>query len=227
MKRNSIILAALAVCAIVMSSCSSTKYTRAELYSKMYNEDPVVLVVMPPINNTTNVEAKELLYTSINTPLIEAGYYVVSPHVTMELLKAESAYDAEMFVDGNVSQFGKVFGADAVVFTVIDTWKKSGFGIETKLHYIIKSTKTNEVLFERSCDLYLDLSEKSRNSATGQESTMLIASLIKTAVTDHIVAARKCNAFILSDIPGGKYAPWYKQDGETTAQPRDIKASVR
>ena len=152
--------------ALFLSSCSP-KFTRLEQYPGMYEAKPVTLVVMPPINNTSNVDAKELLYTSISYPLIEAGYYVISPHLTMEMLKAESGYDAEMLIERDAAIFAQVFGADAVVFSVIDEWAKKGFGIQTKLHYIIKSTKDNSILFERTCDLYLDLSSNSGSSSNG------------------------------------------------------------
>ena len=114
--------------------------------------------MMPPINNSTNVEAKELLYTSISRPLVDAGYYVVSPLLAMDILKAESAYDAELFFDAPLTKFSTFFGADAVVFSVIDSWAKKGMGIQTKIRYVIKSTYTNDILFDRSCDLYLDIS---------------------------------------------------------------------
>ena len=136
----------LAAVTLFLSSCSP-EFTRLEQYPGMYEAKPVTLVVMPPINNTSNVDAKELLYTSISYPLVEAGYYVISPHLTMEMLKAESGYDAEMLIERDAAIFAQVFGADAVVFSVIDEWAKKGFGIQTKLHYIIKSTKDNSILF--------------------------------------------------------------------------------
>ena len=119
----------IALCTLLFASCETLNHTRGELYPKMYDEKPVTLLVMPPINNSNNVEAKDLLYTSISQPLAEAGYYVISPHLAMEIFKAESAYDAENFIEGNVGMFGKVFGADAVIFSVIDEWKKKGFGM--------------------------------------------------------------------------------------------------
>lgn len=212
---------------VFMSSCTTTSYTRAGLYPKMYEEKPLSILVMPPINNTTNVEAKDLLYTSISHPLIEAGYYVVSPHIAMEFLKAESAYDSERFIDGDMSIFGKIFGADAVVFSVVDRWTKVGLGIQTKIKYIVKSTKTNEILFERTCDLYLDLQV---NSGTGTALGALMdlaASAIMTATTDHIVAARKCNKYIFTDIPRGKYNPNYGLDRETIASEKNSNVTVK
>lgn len=218
--RKTLILA-LAATALLFTSCANS-LTRGGLYPKMYNEHPTTILVMPPINNTTNVEAKDFLYTSISYPLVEAGYYVISPHMALDFLKSESAYDAELFIDKDASIFGRVFGADAVVFSIIDTWKKVGFGIETDLHYIIKSTATNEVLFERRCNLYLDLEQ--RSNSEGWLSTLIdiTASAITTALTDHIVAARKCNYFIFKDIPRGKYSPDFLKDDGESASARDI-----
>ena len=212
----------------MVTSCGMMNtVTRESQYAKMYEEKPITLLVMPPINNSTNVEAKDLLYTSISRPLVEAGYYVISPLLAMDVLKAESAYDSEMFFDAPLTAFQNYFGADAVVFSVIDTWAKKGMGIETEIRYVIKSAYTNEILFDRSCDLYLDLSVDS--GATGLLGALvdLAASAINTAATDHIIAARKANYYILRDIPRGKYSPEHMLDKETVAEQKDIVARVK
>ena len=52
----------LIMLALMVSACGSgTGLTRQSLYPEMYDERPVTLLVMPPINNTTKVEAKEYL----------------------------------------------------------------------------------------------------------------------------------------------------------------------
>ena len=146
----------------------------------------------------------------------------------MEIFKAESAYDAENFFDQSVGMFGKVFGADAVIFSVIDEWKKVGFGIQTKLKFIIKSTRTNEVLFDRTCNLYLDLND---NNYYGGGLVGVLAnvavSAINTALTDHIIAARMCNQFVFEDVPQGKYRAEHLQDQETPAREKDISTNVK
>lgn len=201
--------------------------TRESQYAKMYEEKPITLLVMPPINNSANVEAKDLLYTSISRPLVEAGYYVISPLLAMDVLKAESAYDAEMFFDAPLTAFQNYFGADAVVFSVIDSWTKKGLGIQTKIRYVIKSAYTNEILFDRSCDLYLDLSVNSGSGGVLGALIDLAASAINTAATDHIIAARKANYFILRDIPRGKYSPEHMHDKEVIAEKKDVVARVK
>ena len=202
--------------------------TRGSQYAKMYEEKPLTLLVMPPINNSSNAEAKDLLYTSISRPLVEAGYYVISPLLAMDILKAESAYDAENFFDAPLDIFRNFFGADAVVFSVIDKWTKKGMGIETKIRYVIKSAHTNEILFDRSCDLYLDLSVNSGGSYGLVGALVdLAASAIVTAATDHIVAARRANYYIMQDIPRGKYSPDHMIDKEYSADTKDIATVVR
>ena len=223
MKKATYLLFAL----IILSSCgTASRLTREMQYSKMYVEKPVTLLLMPPINNTTNVEAKEYLYTSISRPLAEAGYYVISPMLSMDILQAESAYDAELFVDAPLTMFQNFFGADAVVFSEINSWTKKGLGIETNIRYFIKSAYTGEILFDRSCELYLDLQINSGGSGFGVL-VDLVASAINTAVTEHIVAARKANYFIFRDIPRGKYNPQYLQDMDVIAEKKDVKARVK
>ena len=215
-------------CCLVSSCGMMSTVTRGSQYAKMYEEKPITLLVMPPINNSTNVEAKDLLYTSISRPLIEAGYYVFSPLLAMDILKAESAYDAELFFESSLEAFNSYFGADAVVFSVIDKWAKKGLGIETKIRYVIKSAYTNEILFDRSCDLFLDLSVNSASSYGLLGALVdLAASAINTAVTNHIVAARKANYFILGDIPRGLYNPDHMLDKEVSAGQKDIVARVK
>jgi hypothetical protein len=214
--------------AAVASSCgTANKVTRESQYAAMYNDMPATILVMPPINNTSNVEAKDLLYTSITRPIAEAGYYVISPLLAMDVLKAESAYDAELFIDKPLTMFRDYFGADAVVFSQIDTWTKKGFGIDTKIRYIIKSTASGDILFDRSCDLHLDLQQNSGGGSALSALLDLAVSAIATATTDHIVAARKANYYIFRDMPRGKYSPQYLQDKGFIAEKKDIKARIK
>ena len=221
------ILYIIGLVALVSSCGMMSQVTRGEQYAKMYEEQPAVLLIMPPINNTANVEAKDLLYTSISRPLAEAGYYVISPLLAMDVLKAESAYDAELFVDKPLTMFKNYFGCDAVVFSEINSWTKKGFGIQAAIRYFIKSAMTGEIIFDRSCDLYLDLSVNSGGNSGLAALVDLAASAINTAATDHIVAARKANYFIFRDIPRGKYSPQYGQDQSVIAEKKDVKASVK
>ena len=102
---------------LTQTSCTtSSNLTRGEVYAKLYEEKPISILVMPPINNTSNVEAKDLLYTSISRNIAEAGYYVISPIIAMDVLRNESAYDAEYFINSSLGKFKEYFGAFHIDF---------------------------------------------------------------------------------------------------------------
>lgn len=229
MKKNflHVIVAAIAA-AFMLTSCGTYEsFTRSSQYPKMYEEHPLTLLVMPPINNTTNVEAKEYLFTSISRPIVECGYYVIPPMLSMEVMKAESAYDAELFYGGDQAIFRRIFGADAVIYTEILTWAKQGFSVVTKLHYVIKSTVTNEIIFDRTCDLRIDTSVNSGGNSLLGSLVNLAASAINTAATQHIEAARRANYYVVRDMPRGKYDANYQLDQQTPASNKDIKVTVQ
>ncbi|WP_353330973.1 GNA1162 family protein [Bacteroides sedimenti] len=218
------------LCLLLLASCGETKkFTRSENYPKMYEEKPTCILIMPPINKTVNVEAKEYFYTSLAMPLCEKGYYTISPFLAMEMFKSESAYDSEMFIEGSLSKFREVFGADAALFTIINRWEKSTLGntITVDIEYFLKSTTNNEILFNRKGTLTVDLSINSGSGGLLGALVDMAASAIATASTDKVVAARRCNTFSLFDLPDGKYRNTFGTDQNTPASGKEFKATVK
>ena len=213
--------------ALIMSSCAQ-QITRGEQYPKMYEEKPLSIVVMPPINQTEHVEAKDYFYTTMYTPLCEKGYYVYSPMLTMEMFQSESAYDAELFIEGDLSQFRNVLGADAAMFTIIKSWKRNNVGgkVTAGVEYILRSTVTGETLYKREGLITVDTSISGGSSGIGAL-VGLVATAINTAATDKVIAGRKCTAFVLSDMPVGKYSSMHNQDQKQPAGKSYVTATVK
>src|SRR5690554_1972780 len=118
MLKNTILLTLTAL--VLTTGCTVTEpVSKLQAYNGLYTEKPVSLLIMPPINRSTNVEAKEYSHTTLNVPIANAGYYVIPPFLSMDILKRESAYDAELFLDAPLAKFGEVFGADMALFTYI------------------------------------------------------------------------------------------------------------
>lgn len=70
------ILACLVV--VLLSSCAET-LTRGQQYAKLYEEKPVSIVIMPPVNQTNSVEAKDFFYTTMYMPLCEKDTMSILP----------------------------------------------------------------------------------------------------------------------------------------------------
>ena len=225
MKKNII----LGLMTLLICSCAQQITTRDAQYPKMYEEKPLSIVVMPPINQTNHVEAKDFFYTTLYAPLCEKGYYVYSPMMTMELFQTESAYDAEMFIENDLSQFRNVLGADAAMFTIIKSWKRSNIGgtLTVGVEYILRSTKTGETLYQREGLVKVDKSVSGSGGGLLGALVDLAATAVSTAATDNVVAGRACTMFVLSDMPEGKYGTMYDKDQKQPAGKSYIKATVK
>ena len=225
MKKSLIITITAVLSVLLLASCGTTKKTA---FPKMYEEEPVVMLVMPPINNSSAADAKDYFYTTMNVPIAESGYYVLPPALTMATLQRESAYDSEMFIEGDLKKFGQIFGADVAIFTVIKSWDKSIIGsqITIKIEYIFKSTKTNEIVYHRDAQIICDTSTGASGNGL-MALVVLVADAIKTAASDYIPVAVKCNNAALSDIPVGKYSARHGVDGADSAMNTKVKLRTR
>ncbi len=215
MMKNGILYGAILLIALLTTSCGISKEMK---YSAMYSQQPTSIMIMPPINQTSFADAKLLYFSSLYRPLCEKGYYVFSPYMTMELLQNESAYDAELFLNGDLKMFHKVLGADAALFTVIKEWKKATLGssINVNVEYILRSTTTGETLYQREGRLTLDMSVETGAGGSWGFVADLAASKLNQSLTDQIEAGRLCNIVTLDDIPLGKYHSEYGKDKSVT-----------
>ena len=220
-------------CATLTACVTTSPPTLADQYPAMYEEQPLSIVIMPPINNTNHAEAKDYFYTSLYHPLCEKGYYVFPPEMTMEMLQHESAYDAELFVDGDLGKFRDVLGADAALFTIIKDWRRDNVGgkITVNIDYRLRSTKTGRTLYGREGAITLDTSVDSDDDSNSTSLAGLIANTllnaISTASTDKIHAGRKCNEHVLSNLPAGRYSESFRKDSVNVAGSKLVKATIK
>jgi hypothetical protein len=213
--------------AVAFTSCTVTNpVLKTVAYKKMYDEKPVSVLIMPPINRSTAVDAKEYFHSSLLVPVANAGYYVIPPFMSMEMLKKESAYDSELFLNGPLNKFGEIFGADMVLFTVINTWTKTYGYVSVGVEYIVKSTKTNEILYTRKGTVNYSTSVQVNGGGLVGALVSVAATAISTAATQYIAVARACNKYSLSDIPIGKYAPVNPKEAEEFAGQNDFNINL-
>jgi len=216
----------LLLATLLMVGCGTTsKLNKAKAYKGMYEEKPISVLIMPPINRSTNVDAKEYFHTTLNVPILNAGYYVIPPFLSMEILKRESAYDSELFIEKpSLKIFNEIFGADAALFTIINKWDKSSLAsqVTVEVEYILKSTHTSDVLYSRKGTIIYNTSV----SSGGNILISIVASAINTAATKYVDVARAANSYIFTDLPKGKYSPTHALDKEEMAGLKVIKVRL-
>ena len=99
--------------------------------------------------------------------------------------------------------------------------------ITVGIEYRLRSTQSGETIYSREGLITVDTSVNSGTGGTLGFLTNAIATAINTAITDKIVAGRRCNAFVLSDMPHGKYSSQHKVDSEQAAGEKFVRATVK
>lgn len=202
----------------ITNGCVVHKTTKLAEFPQMYEEDPHSLLILPPINESTDAEAKDYYSTTVPIPLAFHGYYVFPYELTNEILKQEGIFDSELLLDMPLAKFQEYFGADAVMFTTIKQWDMTyvvlAASLTVSIDIEIKSTQTSETLWEYNGTVVVDLS--GGNTGGG-----LAGLLIKAAITaansasaDYVRYARVANNRAFNALPYGHYHALYQQDME-------------
>lgn len=215
-----------AILAILILASCAPQITRKTAYPDFYDTKPLSVLIMPPINRSTEVEAKEYFHTTLHQPLAERGYYVIPPFLSMDVMKQESAYDAELFLDANLSKFGEIFGADVAIFTIIHEWDKSHLGgnVRVKVQYIVRDVKTGEIFFDRTGRIVYDTSVNAGSGWAGALASVA-ATALNTGLTQYVNLARDCNGYALKDLPASQYSPEFQVDAEAISGPKEFQVT--
>ena len=206
----------LPVLALYLLSGCTTAPTKGSLYPRLYEERPVTILALPPVNETTSPVAKEYVVCTITEPLGSTGYYLLPFAVSNEILKLEGLYDTEIISPDLYPRFRELFNVDAILYTRIFTWNTSyyvvGGDVSVGLAYNLVSTKTGETLWSYYGEKTVDTTRKSEETGLAGVILSLAATAISTATTDYVPIARDINAAIFETLPRGKYSSRYDQD---------------
>ena len=183
----------------------------------MYEEKPRSILILPPMNNSSDAEAKDYYMTTVEMPFALMGYYTFPAEMVADIMKQEGVYDTELLYNLPTDKFYEYFGADAVLFSTINRWDVSYAVIASSLTVSITSklvsTKTNEVLWHYTGSVHVDLSGgSSGGGGIADLVASAIATAINTAAADYVDYAKQANKRIIYTLPAGPYSPMYMQD---------------
>lgn len=112
---------------IVASSCAAkVDYT---LYRSRV---PRSILVLPPQNSSTVVEASYIFLSTASRPLAEAGYYVFPVAVIDAFMKENGLPTPDEMHGVSLKRIKEVFGADAVLYFKIEEWGQKYYVISSQ-----------------------------------------------------------------------------------------------
>ena len=106
--------------ALLMVGCA-TKAPSYD-YTAFKAAKPRSIVVLPPLNNSPEVNAGNSVYAQGSYPLAEAGYYVLPVAVVGETFKQNGLTNAADIHGVDVRKLNEIFGADAGLYITISKY---------------------------------------------------------------------------------------------------------
>jgi hypothetical protein len=198
------------------AGCASNQWqTKMEAFPAMYDDrQPLTIVVVPAINNTTAANASSYFNVTITEPISNQGYYPMPVEIVRDIFLKEGVVDSTMIKGMPTSIFKKNFGADAVLFVTISKWDTNyavlAANVSVGMEYVMLSTTTNEILWQYSSTIVVDTSGQS----TGFILADILSTAITTATTDYVPIAKNVNSQAFIALPHGQYSKQHRIDGD-------------
>lgn len=177
---NNIQLFAALAMAIMLSGCATTP--TAMDYTAFKQSNPKSILVLPPINHTTEIIAPYGVLANVTVPLAEAGYYVFPVALVDETFKNNGLTVAEDIHAVPAKKLHEIFGADAVMYIEVQQYGTSYNILASDTVVAVQAklvdNKTNEILWQGSARAAS--SEQNNNDGNGFG---VVGMLVEAAVT--------------------------------------------
>ncbi len=108
-------LLALLALSAVLAGCA-TQPRAATDYAAFLQAKPASLLVLPPLNDSTDIKATPGVWAQATRPLAEAGYYVMPITLVDETFKQNGLTGASDIHEVSTQKLHEFFGADAAVY---------------------------------------------------------------------------------------------------------------
>ena len=213
---------------VFLAGCTASQYeTKKDAFPAMYDErQPLSIVVVPAINNTTAAEASNYFNVTITEPLSNHGYYTLPVEIVRDIFLNEGVIDSTMIKGLPTSVFKENFGADAVLFVTIKTWDTNyavlAANVSVGLEYVMLSTVTNEIIWQYSATQVVDTTA----DATGFLLMDILNTAVTTAITDYVPIAKTANYQAFVALPHGQYSKLYRSDMDEKTVYSELKEAA-
>jgi hypothetical protein len=201
----------VAAAALLLGACATpVPYD----YANFRAHPPRSILVLPPLNESTDVSGTYTYLSTVTQPLAELGYYVFPVAVVDQYLRENGMPTAGDMHQITPAKLGEVIGADAVLYLDLQQYGSK--------YQLISSNTTVEVkarlVDSHSGQLLWDnhaLAQNSSNSNSGGLLGQLLAAALSQVVNSKTDAAhgvcRMANAQLFAtqgrELPYGPYSP--------------------
>lgn len=194
-------MATCLVPALLMFGCASKRVPYD--YTAFKAAKPRSIVVLPPLNNSPEINAGNSVYAQVTYPLAEAGYYVLPVALVSETFKQNGLSNAAEIHGVDFHKLHEIFGADAALYMTISRYGASYTVVNSTVVVAVDAKlvdlKTGALLWQGSASAS---NNEGNNNGGGGLVGMLVAAAVKQIINSTSDAAHPianlANARLLS-----------------------------
>ena len=202
-------LSVVLLVSVVMFGCANTKVSSFN-YTEFRQADPLSILVLPPINNTTEVLAPYSVMAQVIAPISEAGFYTLPVALVEQTFRNNGLTVANDIHALPKEKLHEIFGADTALYLDIHEYGTSYIIISSDTVVSISARlvdlKTGNVLWQKSATAS-SAETRSNNNSGGLIGMLVIAAVnqIVETVSDSgfNMAAISANRLLSKDSING------------------------
>lgn len=187
-------------------------------YTNFRAHPPRSILILPPLNESTDVEGTYSYFSTVSRPVAELGYYVFPIEVVDQFLKENGMPTAGEMHQAPLNKVAEITGADAVLFLTLEQ-----YGSHYKLINSTTSVKVRAKLVDTRSGMLIWEGRGEADQASSGSSNIL-ANMIAAAILQAINSktdpahnvSRMANTKLFmtksAGLPFGPYSAQYKKD---------------
>ena len=153
-------------------------------YTNLRAHPPRSILVLPPINQSTDVRGTYSYLSTVTRPLAEMGYYVFPVAEVDELMKENGLPTAGEMRTAPLDKIGEIIGADSVLYVTL-----TKYGSKYEVISSVTTVAVNAKLVDVKTGLTLWEGTTVAQQSSSDSSGNIFAALITAAVTQIVNSA--------------------------------------
>ena len=205
---------------VLVSACATT--TIPYDYSAFKESRPKSILVLPPTNESPEVDATYGMLSQTTLPLAESGYYVFPVAVVDETFKQNGMTSPAQIQEVPFSKLYEIFGADAALYINVKEYGTSYKVVSSETRVTAEGKlvdlKTGTTLWTGTATAASGTGNNSNNGLLGMLVEALVTQIVDTVSDRSFTVAGRTSQFLLSagrpnGILYGPRSPLYMKDG--------------
>lgn len=171
-------------------------------YSAFQKARPATLLVLPPVNDSPEVNATPSVWAHATRPLAEAGYYVLPVTLVDETFRQNGVTVANEIQEIPIQKLREVFGADAAVYLRVRQYGTSYAVVASESRVTVEGRivdlRTGELLWKGAATASsAEQQAQSQGGLAGMLVMALVRQIVSTASDESYKYAAIANARLL------------------------------